>query len=186
VALSGAHALGRCHADRSGFDGPWTNAPTAWSNLYFQELLEKKWVKVRRMVFARQTSSCAVAGVAGERILAPHADTRLSMHMLVAFSVVGHSEEWQMTADQSSSLNTHCTCNFPAAEQAGLQLEGSRAVPGQGDAATHDAANGHVAHLGQVRAHPIALLLLLASYIICAIKIKTSDSHMSPRLGSRM
>lgn len=23
VALSGAHALGRCHKDRSGFDGPW-------------------------------------------------------------------------------------------------------------------------------------------------------------------
>lgn len=23
VALSGAHALGRCHVDRSGFDGPW-------------------------------------------------------------------------------------------------------------------------------------------------------------------
>lgn len=23
VALSGAHALGRCHTDRSGFDGPW-------------------------------------------------------------------------------------------------------------------------------------------------------------------
>lgn len=81
-----------------------------------------------------------------------------------------------MTADQSSSLNKHCTCDFPAAEQAGLQLEGSRAVPRQGDAATHDAANGHVAHLGQVRAHPIALLLLLlASYIICAIKIKSQS-----------
>lgn len=23
VALSGAHALGRCHTDRSGFEGPW-------------------------------------------------------------------------------------------------------------------------------------------------------------------
>lgn len=65
MALSGAHALGRCHADSSGFDGPWTNAPTAWSNLYFQELLEKTWVKVQRMVFARQTPSCAFAGVAG-------------------------------------------------------------------------------------------------------------------------
>jgi cytochrome c peroxidase len=49
VALSGAHSLGRCHTDRSGFDGPWTNAPTAWSNLYFQELLEKKWVKRNKL-----------------------------------------------------------------------------------------------------------------------------------------
>ena len=24
VALSGAHALGRCHSTRSGFEGPWT------------------------------------------------------------------------------------------------------------------------------------------------------------------
>lgn len=27
---------GRCHPDRSGFVGPWTNAPTTFSNLYFQ------------------------------------------------------------------------------------------------------------------------------------------------------
>ncbi|GLC44265.1 hypothetical protein PLESTB_000759000 [Pleodorina starrii] len=43
VALSGAHTLGRCHADRSGFVGPWTNAPTTFSNLYFQELTNNKW-----------------------------------------------------------------------------------------------------------------------------------------------
>lgn len=29
VALSGAHALGRCHTDRSGFDGPWQYSPSA-------------------------------------------------------------------------------------------------------------------------------------------------------------
>lgn len=28
VALAGAHALGRCHTDRSGFEGPWTRSPT--------------------------------------------------------------------------------------------------------------------------------------------------------------
>ncbi len=28
--------LPRCHGDRSGYVGPWTNAPTTWSNLYFQ------------------------------------------------------------------------------------------------------------------------------------------------------
>ena len=36
VALAGAHALGRCHADRSGFDGPWTRSPTTFSNDYFK------------------------------------------------------------------------------------------------------------------------------------------------------
>jgi len=43
VALSGAHALGRCHTDRSGYWGPWTNAPTTFSNEYFRLLLEEKW-----------------------------------------------------------------------------------------------------------------------------------------------
>jgi cytochrome c peroxidase len=45
VALAGAHALGRCHTDRSGFTGPWTNAPTTFSNEYFRLLVEEKWVE---------------------------------------------------------------------------------------------------------------------------------------------
>jgi cytochrome c peroxidase len=43
VALSGAHTFGRCHTDRSGFDGPWTRAPTTFSNLYFSELVNNTW-----------------------------------------------------------------------------------------------------------------------------------------------
>ncbi|KAJ4420752.1 heme peroxidase [Gnomoniopsis sp. IMI 355080] len=43
VALSGAHALGRCHTDRSGFDGPWTFSPTVLTNDYFQFLTDRKW-----------------------------------------------------------------------------------------------------------------------------------------------
>jgi len=43
VALVGAHCFGRCHPDRSGFSGPWTRAPTTFSNLFFKELLENKW-----------------------------------------------------------------------------------------------------------------------------------------------
>lgn len=44
VALvGGGHALGRCHTDRSGFDGPWTRAPTTFSNEYFREILDNTW-----------------------------------------------------------------------------------------------------------------------------------------------
>lgn len=43
VALSGAHAIGRCHTDRSGFWGPWTYGESAFSNDYYKVLLEKKW-----------------------------------------------------------------------------------------------------------------------------------------------
>jgi len=43
VALLGAHALGRCHTDASGYWGPWTRAETSFSNDYFRVLLEEKW-----------------------------------------------------------------------------------------------------------------------------------------------
>ena len=40
VVLSGAHSLGFCHTDRSGFWGPWTYSPTTLSNEYFKLLLK--------------------------------------------------------------------------------------------------------------------------------------------------
>jgi len=45
VALAGAHSMGRCHRDRSGFEGPWTRAPTTFSNEYFRLLLDEKWTE---------------------------------------------------------------------------------------------------------------------------------------------
>ena len=43
VALSGAHALGRCHATASGYVGPWTPTPTTFNNLYFSLLKSINW-----------------------------------------------------------------------------------------------------------------------------------------------
>lgn len=43
VALSGAHTVGHCHLDRSGFDGPWTADPLKFDNQYFKDLLEKSY-----------------------------------------------------------------------------------------------------------------------------------------------
>ena len=43
VALSGAHTLGRCHADRSGFSGPWTEHPLRFDNSYFSALVGCEW-----------------------------------------------------------------------------------------------------------------------------------------------
>jgi catalase (peroxidase I) len=45
VVLSGAHAVGSCHADRSGFIGPWTADPLTFSNAYFVNLVKMKWSK---------------------------------------------------------------------------------------------------------------------------------------------
>jgi cytochrome c peroxidase len=43
VALSGGHAVGRCHVDRSGYEGPWTFSPTTLTNDFFKLLVEEKW-----------------------------------------------------------------------------------------------------------------------------------------------
>jgi len=43
VALSGAHTLGRCHVERSGYDGPWTRHPLKFDNQYFKNLLFLEW-----------------------------------------------------------------------------------------------------------------------------------------------
>lgn len=47
VALSGAHNLGRCHSDRSGFAGKWVNNPTRFSNTYFKLLRMHEWKKTK-------------------------------------------------------------------------------------------------------------------------------------------
>lgn len=39
VVLSGAHTLGRCHKERSDFEGPWTANPLCFDNSYFKELV---------------------------------------------------------------------------------------------------------------------------------------------------
>lgn len=45
VALIGAHNLGRTHANRSGFDGPWVPTPTRFSNTFFKLLINEDWHK---------------------------------------------------------------------------------------------------------------------------------------------
>ncbi|RLN98678.1 hypothetical protein BBJ28_00017543 [Nothophytophthora sp. Chile5] len=43
VALIGAHAIGRCHTDASGYSGPWTNSEWTFANEFFVKLLGEKW-----------------------------------------------------------------------------------------------------------------------------------------------
>lgn len=36
--IGGGHGIGRCHKDRSGYEGPWTNSPMSITNAFFKEL----------------------------------------------------------------------------------------------------------------------------------------------------
>lgn len=47
VALSGAHALGRCHATSSGYIGPWSFTPYKFDNQYFVLLKGLKWEEAK-------------------------------------------------------------------------------------------------------------------------------------------
>jgi len=35
VVLSGGHNVGTCHPDFSGYDGPWTTAKNAFTNMFY-------------------------------------------------------------------------------------------------------------------------------------------------------
>ncbi len=43
VALSGAHALGRCNVENSGYEGFWTWTPTRFNNVYYKFLVRPVW-----------------------------------------------------------------------------------------------------------------------------------------------
>jgi len=45
VALSGAHAIGRCRPSMTGYIGPWTFTPRQFSNQYFVNLVEQTWIE---------------------------------------------------------------------------------------------------------------------------------------------
>lgn len=45
VALSGAHTVGECKADRSGFDGAWTAEKFAFDNSYFVDMMNEEYTR---------------------------------------------------------------------------------------------------------------------------------------------
>ena len=43
TSYPGAHTVGACHAERSGFEGAWTDDKLKFDNAYFKDLLNKNW-----------------------------------------------------------------------------------------------------------------------------------------------
>lgn len=58
VALSGAHTIGRCHADRSGFEGAWTENPLTFDNSYFKLLLQCDWKRSKAPTTGQPQLAC--------------------------------------------------------------------------------------------------------------------------------
>lgn len=70
VALSGAHNLGRCHSDRSGFHGPWVPNGTRFSNTYFRLLMNNEWQPKKWDGNFQYANHGACFGPAGARLIA--------------------------------------------------------------------------------------------------------------------
>jgi len=47
VLNGGGHAIGKAHTSKSGFEGPWTRAPTTFSNSFFTDLFGNTWIEVK-------------------------------------------------------------------------------------------------------------------------------------------
>ena len=63
VILSGAHALGRCHPDRSGFEGPWMKDPFTFTNEYFEIILHDNFAPSKSSVGNPQFENKSKAGL---------------------------------------------------------------------------------------------------------------------------
>ena len=46
--IAGGHTFGKCHSDRSGFEGAWTFTPTQWSGSYIENLLDLDLLTVQQ------------------------------------------------------------------------------------------------------------------------------------------
>lgn len=71
VALSGAHALGRCHKENSNYTGPWTFAPTTFSNEYFRLLVEENWKVKEKHEGKKWTGNLQYEDKTGELMMLP-------------------------------------------------------------------------------------------------------------------
>lgn len=71
VCLVGAHTLGRCHIDRSGYWGPWNKAENKFNNALFKFLLEMKWTPKRTHEGKEWTGPLQYENDTGELMMLP-------------------------------------------------------------------------------------------------------------------
>lgn len=67
VALLGAHTLGRCDAEFSGFQGAWTTTPATLDNQYFKDIVNERLIWDRETVPSSGNRQWNIRGARGAR-----------------------------------------------------------------------------------------------------------------------
>lgn len=78
VAILGAHSMGRCQAQNSGFEGGWTQHQSSFSNEYFQLYVKNQWTQAATGSDVWTAPGPAPGGAADEVIML-RADIQLGL-----------------------------------------------------------------------------------------------------------
>jgi cytochrome c peroxidase len=88
VALIGAHAVGRCHTDASGFWGPWTYAEATFSNevlpFYLEATVDNDCVTQYTVYYSTSACCWRKSGQKKKRTRASHGQARYNTRALTA------------------------------------------------------------------------------------------------------
>jgi len=89
VLNGGGHAIGQCHAMRSGFEGPWTFTPTQFDNGFFILLLEEEWLQTTSSMGKKQF----------------HDERTRSLTMLVTDLLFRDDDKWRAIVEEYAEDN---------------------------------------------------------------------------------
>jgi len=89
VLNGGGHAVGQCHAMRSGFEGPWTYNPTQVDNSFFVALLDEEWIESTSSMGKKQF----------------HDKTTGSLTMLVTDLLFRDDDKWRAIVEEYAQDN---------------------------------------------------------------------------------
>jgi catalase (peroxidase I) len=101
VLNGGGHAVGKAHASKSGFEGPWTQTRTQLSNVFFTTLMDNKWIETKSPMNRTQFTDEATG-------------TLMMLHTDLAFK---NDPEFRDYSNEYKANNTKFLLDFAAAWQ---------------------------------------------------------------------
>ena len=177
VALSGAHTVGACHRDRSGFDGYWTYGIRKFDNEYFVNLINQEW-KVREWDGPLQYTD-----VTGKLMMLPSDIALIKDPIFLQYVQHYAINEKDFFADFSTAFGKLIALGCPAhvnpeSSPVAVQLEPAEEEPAEVEPAEEEPAVGKRAEVEHLRGMVIHVSLAL---ILCAFAYGAIEGLRRPR-----